>query len=91
MGWPVVFVGGGGLPVTEALNGLGSHVAIADSGLGTAITIVQSGGVPVSGLTLTYAGGQVAPSGFHWEFITDDADGALITDGGQPIVDLVAD
>lgn len=40
----------------------------------------------------SYADGQAAPNGFHWEFITNDVDGSRITDDVtlQPVVDLVA-
>lgn len=51
MGWPVVPVDSGGVPVTEATNGLGAPVTIATNGLGIAVTLVESGGMPVVGAT----------------------------------------
>lgn len=40
----------------------------------------------------SFADGVAAPSGFHWEFVTDDTDGSRVVDDatGQPVVDLVA-
>ena len=49
MGFPVVIVPSGGLPVTEAANGLGVPVSIATNGFGIAVTVVASGGLPVVG------------------------------------------
>ncbi len=42
MGFPVVIVPSGGLPVTEAANGLGVPVSIAANGFGIAVTVVAS-------------------------------------------------
>lgn len=38
-----------------------------------------------------FADGQIAPAGFHWEFVTEDTDGSRVIDDatGQPVVDLV--
>lgn len=47
MGWPVVLVDSGGLPVTETTSGNGSPITIADNGFGFAVTLVDSGGIPV--------------------------------------------
>lgn len=49
MGWPVVIVTSGGIPVTESNNGFGTPVDVATNGFGTAITIIASGGLPVVG------------------------------------------
>lgn len=49
MGWPVVIVDSGGLPVTEALNGLGVPVSVATNGFGLAVTLVEENGLPVVG------------------------------------------
>lgn len=49
MGWPVVIVSSGGLPVTEAANGFGAPVDVASNGFGTPVTVVASGGLPVVG------------------------------------------
>lgn len=46
---PIVVVASGGLPVTEATNGLGMPVVQAANGLGIPVTIVASGGTPVVG------------------------------------------
>lgn len=93
MGIPVVLVDSGGLPVTEALNGFGSPITVADNGFGLAITIVASGGQPVVGLAVGFADGIAAPSGYHWDFVRDDADNSIVTDDVtlEPVVDLVAD
>jgi hypothetical protein len=58
MGWPVVVVAKGGIPVTEASAGLGTPLSIATNGYGTAVTVVGSGGLPVVG---SGGGGAVAP------------------------------
>ena len=58
MGWPVVVVAKGGIPVSEAANGLGTPLSIAANGYGTAVTVVGSGGLPVLG---SGGGGAVAP------------------------------
>jgi hypothetical protein len=47
MGWPVVPVDSGGLPVTQSLNGSGAPVEIADNGFGTPVTFIDNGGLPV--------------------------------------------
>lgn len=49
MAWPVVIVESGGIPVTEAANGLGTPVEVAANGFDTAVTVVDSGGLPVVG------------------------------------------
>lgn len=49
MGFPIVVVASGGLPVTEATNGYGMPVVQALNGRGTPCTIVTSGGIPVVG------------------------------------------
>jgi hypothetical protein len=40
----------------------------------------------------SYANGETAPSGFHWEFVIDDLTGSRVTDDptNQPIVSPVA-
>lgn len=48
-------------------------------------TLSSSGTSPDS-----FADGQTAPVGFHWEYVTDDSDGSQITENGQPVVELVA-
>jgi len=55
MGWPVVTVASGGIPVTTATNGYGTPITEAANGLGIAVTFVASGGLPVVG------GGGVLP------------------------------
>lgn len=47
MGWPVVIVDSGGIPVTPSLNGLGAPISIAENGFGAAVTLVSQGGIPV--------------------------------------------
>ena len=59
MGWPVVIVDSGGLPVTEATNGLGIPVSVATNGIGTAVTLVDGYGLPVVGLSITPPGDYV--------------------------------
>jgi hypothetical protein len=49
MAWPIVTVPVGGLPVTEAANGLGTPVEEAANGFGTAVTFVDRGGIPIIG------------------------------------------
>jgi len=49
MGWPVVLVSSGGMPVTEDPDGRGLPVEIASNGFGIAATLVDSGGLPVTG------------------------------------------
>lgn len=49
MGWPVVIVPSGGLPVTEVTAGFGTPVDVASNGFGFAVTVVSSGGLPVVG------------------------------------------
>jgi hypothetical protein len=49
MSLPIVIVASGGIPVTEAANGLGTPVSVAANGMGTAVTVVSSGGMPVVG------------------------------------------
>lgn len=49
MGWPVVPVDSGGLPVTD--SGFGAPIDIASNGFGTAVTFVGSGGMPVKRFT----------------------------------------
>ncbi len=57
MGWPVVVVAKGGIPVSEAANGLGTPLSIAANGYGTAVTVVGSGGLPVVGSGGAVGGG----------------------------------
>lgn len=46
----------------------------------------------VTDTPVTYAEGQTAPPGFHWEFVTTITDGSRVTtDALDPIVELVAD
>lgn len=47
MGVPVIFVGSGGLPVTESTNNIGLPVTISENGFGYAVTLVAQGGVPI--------------------------------------------
>lgn len=49
MGWPIVVVASGGIPVTEVSSGFGTPVTPASNGFGFAVTIVTSGGMPVVG------------------------------------------
>lgn len=49
MGWPIVIVPSGGLPITEAASGFGTPVSIVGNGFGFACTVVSSGGMPVVG------------------------------------------
>lgn len=52
MGWPVVTVSSGGLPVTDVgASGIGMPIDEATNGFGVAITYVASGGLPVTGGT----------------------------------------
>lgn len=55
----------------------------------SALLLTALGG---AGNAASFADGLAAPSGLHWEFITDDMDGSRITDDvtSQPVVDLVA-
>ena len=46
LGWPVKVVAKGGIPVTEAANGLGAPYVEADNGV--AVTFVESGGYPLT-------------------------------------------
>lgn len=48
MSWPVIIADSGGIPVTEAKNGLGVPYTIARNGIGTAVTLVEAGGLPVT-------------------------------------------
>jgi len=57
MGWPVVVVAKGGIPVTEASAGLGTPLSVATNGYGTAVTVVGSGGLPVIGSGGAVGGG----------------------------------
>lgn len=51
MGWPVVTVASGGIPVTDnSALGYGIPVDEAANGMGTAVTYVSSGGLPVVGI-----------------------------------------
>lgn len=52
MSTPIVIVASGGLPITEATNGLGMPVSVAANGMGTPVTVVSSGGMPVVGSQL---------------------------------------
>ena len=45
LGWPVKVVPSGGIPVTEALNGLGAPYV--ESHRGIAVTFVDTGGYPL--------------------------------------------
>lgn len=47
MGLPVVIVSSGGIPVTESTNSFGSPVTISMNGFGVAVSLVDSGGIPV--------------------------------------------
>lgn len=50
MGWPVVTVTSGGIPVTDnTAQGWGTPVDEATNGFGTAVTYVAAGGLPVLG------------------------------------------
>jgi hypothetical protein len=49
MGWPIVIVPIGGLPVTESSTGIGLPVSVTTDGFGIAVTVVSSGGLPVIG------------------------------------------
>lgn len=49
MSTPIVIIASGGIPVTEAANGLGTPVSVAANGLGIPVTVVASGGMPVVG------------------------------------------
>ncbi len=72
MGWPVVIVGSGGIPVTEVANGLGAPVTVAANGLGTAVTVVAAGGMPV----LSTGGG--------FDIYVDSVNGSDSNDGSSP-------
>lgn len=52
MSTPIVIVPTGGIPITEATNGLGMPVTVAANGFGIPVTIVPSGGMPVVGSQL---------------------------------------
>ncbi|WKA31598.1 hypothetical protein [Bradyrhizobium roseum] len=77
MGFPVVIVPSGGLPVTEAANGFGTPVEIAANGFGFAVTIVASGGLPVIG-----TGGASA----HSFILLEDGSKVLLEDGVGRII-----
>lgn len=49
MGFPIVLVDSGGIPVTESTSGIGSPVTVSTNGFGAAATLVASGGMPVVG------------------------------------------
>jgi len=46
---PIVIIGSGGFPITEAPNGQGIPVIVATNGFGIAVTLVASGGLAVVG------------------------------------------
>ena len=48
-GLPIVIVSAGGLPITEGPAGFGTPVEVSSNGFGLAVTIVDKGGLPVSG------------------------------------------
>lgn len=76
MGWPIVIVPSGGLPVTEVTNGFGTPVEVAANGYGFAVTIVASGGLPVIG-----TGGGAAPS-----FLLAEDGSFLLAEDGSKII-----
>lgn len=49
MATPIVIVASGGKPVTESTSGFGMPVVQALNGLGIPVTLVASGGTPVVG------------------------------------------
>jgi hypothetical protein len=83
MGWPIVVVASGGVAVTNSTNGFALPVSISANGLGTAVTVVASGGLPVLADGGGAAGGGsgggalVPPFGFRYRV---DYDGKYITD-----------
>ena len=77
LGWPVRIVESGGIPVTEAANGLGAPYVEADNGV--AVTFVESGGYPLS----TGAPFRRVINGVLCERVS--VDGVWATVDGQPV------
>jgi hypothetical protein len=50
MALAVITVDAGGIPVTEATNGVGTPVIESTNGFGLAVTVVEAGGLAVVGL-----------------------------------------
>lgn len=71
MGWPVVVVDKGGLPVTLSDSPFGVSLEISDNGIGKAVTFVSQGGIPVVGwvgnpLLLPIAKSSASPGADAW-------------------------
>ena len=85
LGWPVRIVESGGIPVTEAANGLGAPYVEAENGV--AVTFVESGGYPLS--TGNSSGNS---SGIPFSIVINSVlcervsiDGVWATIDGQPV------
>lgn len=100
MGWPVVLVEKGGIPIMYAANGLGVPITIADgNGLGVAVTLVFKNGIPVTvpgpggaggdGAARLFAPGP-APDGTHWEFVTSQDERVTAVTPRSPVEPVVA-
>lgn len=100
MGWPVVLVDKGGIPVMYAANGLGVPITIADGNrLGVPVTVVFKGGIPVTVEGAGGAGGDgaarlfapgPAPAGSHWEFVTSQGERVTAATNRSPVEPVVA-
>lgn len=90
MGWPVVTVSSGGIPVTDVsgTNSIGIPVEEAANGFGTPVTYVASGGLGVlGGAGASSFAPYPAPAGYHWDFVTFN--GERVTSNGALVVSLV--
>ena len=83
LGWPVRIVESGGIPVTEAANGLGAPYVEADNGV--AVTFVESGGYPLStGIPFrSPSSSQIVINSVLCERVS--IDGVWTTIDGQPV------
>lgn len=77
LGWPVKVVAKGGIPVTEAANGLGAPYVEAENGV--AVTFVENGGYPLG----TGVPFRVTVDGVLCERVSIDGQWATID--GQPV------
>lgn len=84
LGWPVKVVAKGGIPVTEAANGLGTPYVEADNGV--AVTFVESGGYPLTTGGASRFAPYRAPVGWRWDFVREG--GSIVTEDNQPVVEL---
>ena len=80
LGWPVRIVDSGGIPVTEAANGLGAPYVESDRGV--AVTFVESGGYPLS-TGVPFQQDRCVINGVLCERVS--LDGVWATIDGQPV------